>query len=102
MCHRKCVAKGCSPSCAEDPELVIDGVAHAHLCAVHRDMSVEAEAARLENAIRAAPGLIAASSGIDWTRTEGAALYAAVLAAAKAIVKANVIMEENIIYFYLN
>ena len=63
-------------------------------------MSVEAQAARLENDIRdesrreaawnddlceAARRIgSAASSGIDWTRTEGAALYAAVKAGQDA------------------
>ena len=66
-------------------------------------MNVEAQTARLENAIRdtrlrehrhdaawnddlceAARIGSAASSGIDWTRTEGAALYAAVKAGQDA------------------
>ena len=52
VCHGKCVVKGCPYSCAENPSLVVAGVAHEHLCAVHRDMSAEARAARLENAPR--------------------------------------------------
>ena len=51
VCQRKCVVEGCSYFCAENPFLVVAGVTHAHHCAVHRDMSVEARAARLENAI---------------------------------------------------
>ena len=51
VCQRKCVVEGCSYFCAENPLLVVAGVTHAHHCAVHRDMSVEARAARLENAI---------------------------------------------------
>ena len=97
--------EGCSYFCAENPSLVVAGVAHAHLCAVHRDMSVEARAARLENAIRddsrcenlreaawwnddlrevARIGR-AASCGIDWMRTDGAALHAAVKAGQDAL-----------------
>ena len=105
MCQRKCVVEGCSYFCAENPFLVVAGVTHAHHCAVHRDMSVEARAARLENAIRdesrcenlreaawwnddlreAARIGRAASSGVDWTRTVGAALYAAVKAGQDAL-----------------
>ena len=105
VCQRKCVVKGCSFFCAENPALVVAGVAHAHFCAVHRDMSVEARAARLENAIRdesrcenlreaawwnddlreAARIGRAASCGIDWMRTEGAALHAAVNAGQDAL-----------------
>ena len=104
VCHRKCVVEGRSYFCVENQYLVVAGVAHAHLCAVHRGMSVEAQAARLENAIRdkrrredlrgaawnddlceAARIGRAASSGVDWTRTEGAALYAAVKAGQDAL-----------------
>ena len=105
MCQRKCVVEGCSYFCAENPLLVVAGVTHAHHCAVHRDMSVEARAARLENAIRdesrcenlreaawwnddlreAARIGRAASCGIDWMRTEGAALHAAVKAGQDAL-----------------
>ena len=105
MCQRKCVVEGCSYFCAENPLLVVAGVTHAHHCAVHRDMSVEARAARLENAIRdesrcenlreaawwnddlreAARIGRAASCGIDWMRTEGAALHAAVNAGQDAL-----------------
>ena len=80
--------EGCSYFCVES---------HLWLSlALHGDISVEAQAARLEHAIRygsrredprgaawnddlceAARIGRAASSGVDWTRTEGAALYAA-------------------------
>ena len=104
VCQQKCVVEGCKFFCVEKPSLIVAGMAHTHLCAVHRDMRIEAQAARLENAIRdtrlrehlcdaawnddlceAARRIgSAASSGIDWTRTEGAALYAAVKAGQDA------------------
>ena len=105
VCQQKCVVEGCKFFCVEKPSLIVAGMAHTHLCAVHRDMRIEAQAARLENAIRdtrlrehlcdaawnddlceAARRIgSAASSGIDWTRTEGAALYAAVKAGQDAL-----------------
>ena len=94
MCQQKCVLEECRFFCVEKPCLIVAGMAHTHLCAVHRDMRIEAQAARLENAIRdtrlrehlceASRIGSAASSGIHWTRTEGAALYAAVKAGQDA------------------
>ena len=51
VCQQKCVVEGCKFFCVEKPSLIVAGMAHTHLCAVHRDMSVEARAARLKNAI---------------------------------------------------
>ena len=51
VCRRKCVVTECPFSCAENLQYFVAGVPHAHRCAVHRDMSLEARAARLENAI---------------------------------------------------
>ena len=93
MCQQKCAVKGCRFLCAEKPCLIVAGMPPTHGCGVHRDMRIEAQAARLENAIldtrdrehlEADRFCNATSSGIDWTRTEGAALYAAVQAGQDA------------------
>ena len=103
VCQQKCAVEGCRFLCAEKPCLIVAGMPHTHGCGVHRDMHIEAQAARLENVIldtrdrehlsdatwnddfsEAARIGGVASSGIDWTRTEGAALYAAVKAGQDA------------------
>ena len=104
VCQQKCAVEGCRFLCAEKPCLIVAGMPHTHGCGVHRDMRIEAQAARLENAIRdtrlrehlsdaawnddlceAARIGRAASCGIDWMRTEGAALHAAVNAGQDAL-----------------
>jgi len=55
VCRRKCFVTECPFSCADPPRYFVAGVPHAHRCAVHRDMSLEARAARLENAIYKCP-----------------------------------------------
>ena len=103
VCQQKCVVERCRCFFVDKPSLIVAGMGHTHLCADHRDMRIEAQAARLENAIRdtrlrehlsdaawnddlceAARIGSAASSGIGWTRTQGAALYAAVKAGQDA------------------
>ena len=76
MCQQKCAVKGCRFLCAEKTCLIVAGMPHTHGCGVHRDMRIEAQAARLENAIldtrdrehlEADRFCNATSSGIDWT-----------------------------------
>ena len=92
-CRQKCAVEECRFLCAEKPCLIVAGMLHTHGCGVHRDMRIEAQAARLENAIldtrdrehREADRFCnATSSGIDWTRTKGAELYASVKAGQDA------------------
>ena len=92
-CRQKCAVEECRFLCAEKPCLIVAGMLHTHGCGVHRDMRIEAQAARLENAIldtrdrehREADRFCnATSSGIDWTRTKGDALYAVVKAGQDA------------------
>ena len=88
MCQQKCAVKGCRFLCAEKPCLIVAGMPHTHGCGVHRDMRIEAQAARLENCtvehLEADRFCNATSSGIDWTRTKGDALYAVVKAGQDA------------------